>query len=360
MQITRKKIIAVSIIAAVIILFIIMIRSCTSPKNLTLNYEKTGRGDINKTISVTGTLEVLDSQRVLSKIEGIVNEIHVDFNTPVHKGQLLAAIDTADIYQKLLKTQTQLESAKLELDGAQNDLDGKKKMYSENLISKQSMDQAEIKYKTVYYDYRRIQLDYNQIQTQMGYAKLYSPIKGIVMSVDVMPKTSVKEGTLMFQIVPSLSQMLLIISIDESDIGSVKVGQTVYFFVSAFPDKKFTGKISQVRINPMNVGGMVTYQSLVICSNPDQILRPGMTATATVEVASKKNVLRVPNQSLMIAPPGEKTSNVKKIVWIKTVGVDPYRSKEIQTGLSGDMYTEVVSGLKEGEKILVSITESKD
>ena len=360
MQITRKKIILAAITALAIFLLVLTVRSCSGSKKVVLKYENVNRGDINKTISVTGTLEVLNSHRILSKTSGIVNQIHVDFNTPVSKGQLLASIDTTEIQQRLLKTQTQLDSVKLELDGAQSDLDTKRKMFSENLISKQAMDQAEIKYKSTFYEYRRTQIDYGQIRDQLANTKIYSPVSGIVITVDILPKTVVSENTLMFQIVPSLSQMKLIINIDESDVGSVKTGQNVYFFVSAFPDKKFSGTISQVRINPVTVAGMVTYQSIVTCNNPEQILRPGMTATATVEVATKKNVLRVPNQALMISPPGEKARADKKIVWIKSSAVSSYREQEIKTGLAGDMYTEVLGNLREGEKVLIGVKEEKD
>jgi HlyD family secretion protein len=156
--------------------------------------------------------------------------------------------------------------------------------------------------------------------------------------------------------------MILTISIDESDIGNIKKGQQVIFSVSAFPDKKFNGIINQVRMNPVKSGGLVTYQALVVCENSELLLKPGMTATATVVIDQKANVLRVLNQAFLISPENDSDSeNGKKYIWKKTgIGTGKsYKKTEVKTGLAGDMHTEIVDGIKPGDEVMIKIQESK-
>ena len=182
------------------------------------------------------------------------------------------------------------------------------------------------------------------------------------MWIYVKKNTPIAVSTPLVLLAPNLSRMILTISIDESDIGYIKPNQQVVFSVSAFPDKKFSGTIYQVRINPVKAGGIVTYQALVLCDNSGLLLRPGMTATATVIVEEKKDTLMVLSQALIVSP--EDVPNVnstKKIVWKKTGAISgkSYKGVEIQTGLQGDMYTEVISGLKENDQVLVRIQAEK-
>jgi len=132
--------------------------------------------------------------------------------------------------------------------------------------------------------------------------------------------------------------------------------------VSAFPEQKFTGTISQVRINPVKSAGLVTYQALVLCDNNELLLRPGMTATATVVVDERKDVLMVSNQAFIISPEDDVDANEsKKIVWKKSglMNGKSYKKIEVKTGLQGDMHSEVLDGLKENEEVLVRIKEKK-
>jgi HlyD family secretion protein len=164
-------------------------------------------------------------------------------------------------------------------------------------------------------------------------------------------------NTPLFLLAEGLNKMVLTINIDESDIGYIKVGQQVIFTVSAFPEKRFTGKIQQVRINPVKSGSLVSYQSIVICDNDELLLKPGMTATATVVIDEKKDVIRVLNQAFMVTPDDEDISGSSKgKIWIKSGVVGkPYKGIEVKTGLSGDLYTEIISGLSGNEEVLIRI-----
>lgn len=362
MQKPGFKIISLAVITAIITVVVLAVRSCGSSGEKTYTYEKITTGEVKKTISVTGELDIVDPALILSKTAGVIENIYTDFNQNVSKGELLVKMEASAVEQKILKAQGMVDSVKFEIRSAERDLEGKKNLYKDNLISKKAMEQAEIEYNAVLNKYKQVKLDYDVAVQERNYTRIYSPISGIVIAVYVKKNTPVNISTPMLLLTPGLSKMILTISIDESDIGSVKKDQQVVFSVSAFPDKKFNGVINQVRINPVKTGGLVTYQALVLCDNSDMLLKPGMTATATVVIDQKNAVLRVLNQAFLISPEDDnQKDNGKKYVWKKTgIGTGKnYKKIEVKLGLSGDMYTEIIDGLKEGDEVMTRIQESK-
>ncbi|PKL19497.1 MAG: hypothetical protein CVV49_00210 [Spirochaetae bacterium HGW-Spirochaetae-5] len=356
-----KTIISASI-AIVILIIIFSIRGCGKSGGGELVFEKVSRGEVKKTISVTGELDILDPLTILSKANGIVEKIYVDFNSKISKGDILLRVDSLNIEQRIVRAQGSLENAKFKIKSAEQDLQGKKNLYKDNLISKRAMENSEIEYNSVLLLYKQAKMDYDLLVKEREYSKVYSPISGTVVTVYAKENLPVSTNSPLFLIAPTLNKMILTISIDESDIGYIKNGQQVVFTVSAFPDKRFEGTINQVRINPVKSGGLVTYQSIVTCDNPELLLRPGMTATATVVVSEKKGVLMVLNQALIVSPEADMDSdNTKKIIWKKTGIIEgkSYKAVEVKTGLQGDMYTEITGGLDENDEILVRVKEKK-
>lgn len=359
-KIDVKKIIIASILIVVVIVIIIIVRSCGSSRGKDFEFSKATIGRVKRTISVTGVIEVSDSQRVLSKMSGIVNRVLIDFNDSVRKGQTLATIDSIEIDQKLMKLASQLESVNLELDIAKEDLAGKKSLFKENLISKTAMQKAELDYKSVMMKHKQVQLDYNLALSQKEYTRIASPMNGIVISREIENNMPTDIARTLFVVAPSLRNMRLIISVDESDIGIIRKDQVVNFTVSAYPDEKFEGKIGQIRINPIPKGGLVSYQSLVVCDNNKILLKPGMTATATIVVNDKDKTLCVPNQAFFVSPIDMEYESGKKFVWVKTnklVNGLPMTRIEVETGIRGDLFTEVTKNLKAGDEVLVKVTK---
>lgn len=356
---TRNKKILYSAIILVIVFSVFMIRSCGKKKDRTFYFEKASIGEVKKTISVTGTLELIDSKNVLSKMSGIAERVLVDFNDSVRKDQLLATLESADAEQQLLKIKATLDVTELEIDGAKKEYETSKELYKENLISKQGMEQAEFKYKSVVNKFKQTQIDYNVAVRQKSYTRIYSPVSGIVMSSNIAPNNPVAINSILFVIAPSMKKMHLTINVDEADIGTIKTGQSVQFSVSAFPDKTFTGKVVQVRMTPVPKGGIITYQALAVCDNDDLMLKPGMTATATVIVDVKSKVLRAPNQAFLVSPVDIVYEKGKKYIWKKTSGIGavPASRIEVKTGLVGDMFTEIKEKVKDGDELLVRISE---
>jgi HlyD family secretion protein len=345
--------------AVILIIIIIIAKSCGKSNNRELVYEKTTRGDVRKTISVTGELDLLEPINILSKIDGVVESIYTDFNQHVKKGQLLIKMEPSAISQRMLKSKSLVDSAKLEIVSAEQKLEGQKNLYKDNLISKRALEMAEVEYSSVLSKYKQVRIDYEAAVKEMGNTKIHSPINGFVVSISVKKSTPVSVTTPLILLASNLNKMVLTINVDESDIGYIKNGQQVTFSVSAFSDKKFTGTINQIRMSPIKSGGLVSYQALVLCDNNELLLRPGMTATATVLIEEKKDVFRVLNQAFIVSPEDDISSDrAKKIVWKKS-GAKSYSTVEVKVGLQGDMYTEITEGLNENDDILVRIKDSK-
>ncbi len=362
MKFTKKKIVYLVIFIVLIFFLYLWIRSCTKTVDVTYRYEEIQKGDVSKTIAVTGRLEIEDPFYVMSKISGSVKAVYVDFNSHVVEGQLLAEIDSTDIDLKVSKVALQYERAKLEFEEIKSNMDSKNELLKENLISKKELEVAETSYKKALTQFRNAKIEYDVALKEKSYTRIYAPVSGTIVSREVNPREIHGPGKIFFIIAKNMKKMRLLINIDESEIGNIKPNLNVSFTVSAYPDKVFNGVISQVRFNPIPQGAVITYQSLVYCNNDELLLKPGMTATAVVQVAEKKNVLRVPNQAFIVSPVKTVDQSGKKIVWRKRKGIIgelPIEKVEVTTGLVGDLYTEITGGgLVPGDNVLVNIEKN--
>ena len=362
-----KKHIGVATVIVVLLLIIYGVRSCGSEVEFAYEYEKASIGNVEKTVAATGLLDVYEKQAVLCKTSGFVNSVRVNPEQKITKGQILATLDASEIEQKLLRLSTRIESSRLAVISAERRYKGKKEMFNEKLISEKDLQQGELEYKTAANDHKLLQLEYNEASLQKKNTVIVSPIDGVVVQSFVgtvdKPDNSALIGNsnaIMFYVAPALDKMELLLDIDESDIGSIVKKQKVAFTVSAFPDKKFNGEIVSVSLNPVQKGGLVVYQPTVICDNSELMLRPGMTATATIMVAYKENVLRVSNQAFIVSPDFSDTPKSGTVIWVKSsnpLQTDPANMVEVKTGLSGDMYTEVTENIDKGDQVLVKIRQ---
>jgi HlyD family secretion protein len=358
---TKTLIIVIIVIAAVTYL---ALRSCSRDSGLVYRYEKADIGDVNKTIATTGTLEIIDPHMVLSKISGLVTRVCVDFNDNIKKGQVLAEIDASEIDQEIARIGLKKDEAALAQASALRDVKDKQEMLKENLIARRAVEAAELEYKKSESRARQIQSEYESARIKRSYARIIAPSSGIIISKDIQQDAPINENKVLFTIAEDLRKMRLVIQVDESDSGMIKNNQKVTFTVSAHPDTNFEGTITQVRLNPVRKEQLVSYQAIVTCDNKDLLLRPGMTATATVEVFNKKNVLRVPGEAFIVSPVEVAVDRMKKYVWVKdSVAMNslPVKRVEVKTGQSGDYFTEIISGkIKAGDEILVGINKKGD
>ncbi len=314
----KKIIIAVMIIILGSVLGFTLI---SREKNNVVIYRKEilGQGDIQELVSTTGVVNPVTIVEVGSQVSGRISKLHVDFNSHVKEGQVLAEIDPSQIKTRIKQNEANYESAKATLERSRvtSEIAEKKynravELFEKEMISFEEKDDAEAEYLTSKADVQsakaRLQQAKSQLessQVDLGYTIIKSPINGIVISRNINVGQTVAasfQAPVLFQIANDLSKMQLECSVDEADIGKIEEGQKVWFTVDAFPDENFSGIVTQVRYASEVIQNVVTYTTIVNVDNPETKLRPGMTATVSIVTGEAKDVLLVPNSALRFTP----------------------------------------------------------
>lgn len=336
------------------------------------------RGDIIAAVTATGTVNAVTTVLVGTQVSGTIKHIYADFNSPVKKGQLIAEIDPSAFEAQVEQAKANLLSAKANLDkavstqaDAKRTLERNKTLFSKGLIARSDLDTAQTNYETASAGVSAAGAQAAQTEaalklamTNLRYTKIISPVDGIVVSrnVDVGQTVAASFQTpTLFTIAQDLTKMQIDSSVVEADIGKVSVGQKVDFTVDAYPDTTFSGSVSDVRIAPIIVQNVVTYDVVVKVANPEKKLKPGMTANISIVTSMKKGVLRVPNNALRFRPSGAPSAKEEKgrAVWVLK-GSAPERVG-IKLGITDGSYTEVASGgLKDGDRVITESLKAKD
>lgn len=295
---------------------------------------KVERGGINDVVEATGTINAVITVQVGSQVSGTIAKLNVDFNSRVHKGDIVALIDPALFQGALLQASADLENAKANLAAAQAALEKAKAMAvqtradydravqltKDGVTPQQQLDLAKANYEgakatvegaAASVAQARAQVNQKQAavtvaQTNLNYTVIRSPIDGTVVArnVDVGQTVAASlQAPTIFTIAQDLRKMWVYAKTDESDVGNIKVGAPVTFKVDAFPKDTFHGVVGQVRMNATMVQSVVTYDTIVEFANPELKLFPGMTAYVTIPVATVQDVLKVPNTALRYKPP---------------------------------------------------------
>ncbi len=373
-----KKILIISGIIIVIAAagFILFRGNGNEPK---FRFDKVVRGDIEMAVTATGTVNPVTTVLVGTQVSGTIKNIYVDFNSPVKKGQLIARIDPA-LFQaqvdqakaNLFSAKANLEKAEATLVDAKRTMDRNKELLSKNLIAQSDLDTAETNYETAKASVSAAKSQVSQseaalnlAETNLRYTKIVSPVDGIVVSrnVDVGQTVAASFQTpTLFTIAQDLTKMQIDTSVDEADIGKIKVGQDVEFTVDAYPDITFKGKVWQVRNAPITVQNVVTYDVVINVDNPEFKLKPGMTANVSIIISTKKDVLKIPNAALRFKP-SEKgpTAPEKKGSGVWILEKDKPKRIPVSLGISDGNYTELATGkISEGQELIVeSLTKPK-
>ena len=343
--------------------------------------------DISEFISATGTLSPINTIEVGSQISGTILEVLVDTNDNVKKGQILAKIDPEKLNQNVDNYKAQLQSAKARLYSAEVLLENKKWSYDNYLAlyektngkspSKMQLKTSELDYKSALADIEVQKASISQLETSLNAAKIdvknsiiISPVDGIVLSRKIEPGQTVAanfETPKLFEIAQDLGQMKLVSNVLEADIGKVKVGQDVDFFVDAYPDEVFSSKITKVNFadqgstaktsssssTPSN--NIVSYEVTTYVDNKDLLLRPGMSASANIKTASIKNALVIPTQALSFNPNLKIDSKKAFSVNLKTKRARKTTSRT-RDGLASNIWVLRDSGEIEQLEIRVGIS----
>ncbi|MBN1196382.1 MAG: efflux RND transporter periplasmic adaptor subunit [Candidatus Aminicenantes bacterium] len=302
----RKHWIRISIVAIIIVLLIVWLRPEKEKSDDAL-YTTTAltRGNIENTVSATGALSALETVEVGAQVSGIIEKLLVDFNSSVTKGQLLAVLDKTPFRVSVQEAQARVDSAAAELERLETELERNRPLFENGHISQSEFLQWETQAATARANLKSAQAALKRALTNLGYTEIRSPMNGTVIERTVDEGQTIAasfQAPKLFLIARDLTKMQIEALVDESDIGLIRQGQQTRFTVQSYPDRRFTGTVRQIRLQPTTINNVVNYTVVVDAENRDRVLLPGMTATVDFMVEYKENVLMVPNSALNLRP----------------------------------------------------------
>lgn len=328
------------------------------PKEAGMDYETVAveRGTISNSVTATGTIEPITEVEVGTQVSGKITKLYADYNSVVRAGQLLAELDTVELRATLDSRTASLESARVKYEYQKKNYNRIKGLFEKGMVSETDFEDAEYQYQTSKTDYDQARSNMVQAETNLGYARIFSPIDGIVLSREVEVGQTVAasfETPTLFTLAQDLRKMQVIADVDEADIGQVKEGQEVNFTVDAYPDDVFKGLVTQVRLQATTESNVVTYEVVIDAPNPEIKLKPGLTANVTIFTMQKPDILIVPAKALRFSPqPGQKTAAAgPKRVFVNHNG--KLAEMTVKTGVTDGIYTEIVEGVAEGDSVAV-------
>ncbi len=305
----KRKVSPGIIVLAVILLgvafwFLFLRKPAAAP--VVVRYSAVDMGDISRSVTATGTLQATTTVQVGSQISGLVKKIYADFNTKVRAGQLLALLDTTPYSAALAQSEATVTKARADVQLARANEAREATLLAAQLVSQSDYDVTRNALQDALATYSQDSAQHETAKVNLSYTHIRSPVDGVVQARDVDSGQTVAAGlnvTTLYVIAEDLTKMQVAAAVDEADIGSVAVGQSVSFTVEAFPGETFHGTVWQVRINPVTTQNVVTYTVIINTPNPDQRLLPGMTATVNIINASRTNVMRIPVAATRFVPP---------------------------------------------------------
>ena len=309
--------------------YFFILKNSTQTQTFEYVTKKITRGDLSVVVSATGNLNPTNSVDIGIEVSGTIKEIYVDFNDEVEIGQVLAKLDTTKLQSEVDSLRASLTIAKANQKESEVGLRSKKSIYDRTLKMYKSsngkypsineLDDTKFTYETAISNLDATKAKVEQAiynlktaQQNLDKAVVKSSIKGIVLNKEIEVGQTVAatmSTPTLFTLAKDLTLMDLIVSIDEADVADIKKDLNVTFSVDAYPKKVFKGKIKQVRLNPIAVNGVVTYETVVLVNNEELLLRPGMTASAKIVTKESVDKLIVPNGALRFKP---KTQNKER------------------------------------------------
>ena len=340
------------------------------------------RGDLVSNVSATGTLSPLITVEVGSQVSGTIQSLEADFNTPVRAGDVIARIEPSLFRANVAEAEASLKNAEALRDKAaiairekRRNLTRLKGLQERKLVSDSDIDTAQFALDSAVVDLREKEAAVAKAKATLDHERfnldntiIRAPIDGVVISRSVNMGQTVAaslQAPTLFTIAQDLKRMQIETDVDEAYIGMVRQGQPVNFTVFAYPDREFSGELVQVRLEPKIDTGVVKYNCVIHVDNADLALKPGMTATVSIEVERRTDVLKVPNEALRFVPslPSEELGRLRRelgadesVLWVPVSnGLEP---RKVQVGLTGEKETEV-AGADVTEGMSVAVPQRK-
>ena len=367
----KRYITLIGIIVATIIATLFFLKN-GSTKYVTKEITK---GTITEYVEASGTIKPINTIAVGTQVSGTVAKIYVDYNSQVKKGQLLAELDPSLFQSNVDQSTAKLNNAQASYSKALANLEYKKNnykryehLYAKNYVSRDEVELARSNYLTAQADVNAARAEMNASQatlknnlTNLGYSKITSPVDGTVISraVDVGQTVAASFNTpTLFEVAEDLTKMQIETSVSEADIGKIKVGQLAEYTLDGYPNEKFTGSVTQVRLASTTTNNVVTYTVIVSVDNSDGSAIPGMSANVSIITGQVRDVLVVDNKALKFSPADNKQKYENQGIWILKDN-EPVRY-DVVLGLSDDNKTQIISDkIQEKDKVIVGSTEKK-
>jgi HlyD family secretion protein len=389
----RKRIIQIIAVVVVLVAAFFAYKAFQNGKEvITFDTTIVSNGSISNAITASGTIQAVKMVAVGTQVSGVIQKIYVDFNSIVKKGQLLAKLDETPLRVLLDQSLSTVVSATADRDFKKITYERSKVLFEKQLIAKADYDQAVVNYDQSKASLSGANSNYTKSKINLAYASIFSPIDGVVLNraVDEGQTVAASFNTpTLFSIANDLTQMRVEANVDEADIGEVKLGQRVEFNVDAFPDLKFGGIVTQVRLQPLVTSNVVTYTVIIEAPNPDKKLMPGMTANASIFVTEANNLTIVESKALRFTPDsklmgdyqkkfpqaasaeiekelnkssksGVRNNNKEAMLWVKNgTEITPVK---VVTGLSDGSNIEIKSGVSVGDEVIfvMKLTSKSD
>ncbi len=325
------------------------------------------RGDIAQTVTATGEIMPVNTVSVGSQVSGTIEEIFVDYNSTVKKGDKLLTIEPSVLQASVDEAKASLDSAISQRDYAKNEYERNKYLFESDFIARSTMEQSQTQYEQAQASVVRAQSQYDKAVTNLGYATITSPVDGTVISRKVDKGQTVAASFQtpdLFYIAEDLTKMQIETSVSEADIGVIKQGQSVTFTVDAYSGLTFEGSVRQVRLSPTTTSNVVVYTVVIDVDNSDLKLMPGMTAFVTITVNSAKDTWKAQNSAFLIR-------SFEGIVEINDESITPQNHLAImregkiilvsyKKGLATATETQIISDeIMAGDKIVIGYMGQK-
>ncbi|MBN2863902.1 MAG: efflux RND transporter periplasmic adaptor subunit [Bacteroidales bacterium] len=307
------------------------------------------RRDIGSTVLATGIIKpkVGAEVKVGSRISGVVRKLRANIGDFVKAGQVIAEIDDAELRAKLNQNLAAVNKARADYDYAKLNMERQKSLLDQNYIPQQTYDLAENSFKIAEAQLKQAEANAEVAKVQLSYTSIYALTSGVIASVSTQEGETVMAGLSAptFVNIIDLTRLEVQVYVDETDIGKIQTGQEATFTVDTYSDTDFKGTVTAIYPKAAIQDNVVNYIVVVEISDfQDKILRPEMTATVTIQLETRENVVAVPSRAI-IRERGER--------FVTVIENGTQISKKIKTGWYDSDYTEVVEGLNEGETVLL-------
>ncbi len=324
------------------------------------------RGELVQRVSASGALSAVVRVDVGSQVSGKISALNADFNSPVKKGDLVAEIDSSLYAANVRQAEGELASARATATLKRQNLERKRILFPKQAATQLDLEQAVAELAQAEATVTIGEAVLQRAEVDLSYCKITAPVDGIVISrvVDLGQTVAAAMTTpILFTMAQDITKMHIKASISESDIGTVKDGQSISFTVDAFPDVEFSGTVTQVRRAPIITNNVVTYDTIISVENPERKLFPGMTADVSVLVAERKGALKIPNTALRFSPPEgtsysrpapAKIERNERLVYTLEADGRTMAPVVVKVGITDNVDTEVLSGLEEGASVITA------